>query len=79
MREALAGRQAALMANHGSVAVGGSLDKAVENALLLEWLAALHHRASALGTPRVLTEEQQADVITQALTRNYGTTQEENR
>ena len=64
------------MANHGSVAVGGSLDKAVENALLLEWLAALHHRASALGTPRVLTEEQQADVITQAITRKYGTIQE---
>lgn len=73
---ALAGRQAALMANHGSVAVGGTLEKAVENALLLEWLAALHHRASALGTPRMLTEEQQADVITQALKRGYGTTQE---
>ena len=73
---ALAGRQAALMANHGSVAVGASLGQAVENALLLEWLAALHHRASALGTPRVLSQDQQADVITQALKRNYGTTQE---
>ena len=76
VRDALTDRQAALMANHGSVAVGGSLDQAVENALLLEWLAALHHRASALGTPRALTEEQQADVITQALTLKYGTTQE---
>src|SRR4029079_1631816 len=38
VRDALADRQAALMANHGSVAVGGSLEKAVENALLLEWL-----------------------------------------
>lgn len=74
VREALEGRQAALMANHGSVAIGSTLDKAVENALLLEWLAALHHRAAALGSPRVLTDEQQADVITQALTRNYGTT-----
>ena len=73
---ALEGRRAALMANHGSVAVGDSLDQAVEHALLLEWLAALHHRASALGTPRVLTEDQQADVITQALSRNYGTQQE---
>ena len=73
---ALEGRQAALMANHGSVAVGASLDEAVENALLLEWLAALHHRASALGTPRALTEEQQADVVTQALAQDYGTTQE---
>lgn len=73
---ALEGRQAALMANHGSVVVGPDLDRAVEHALLLEWLATLHHRASALGTPRPLTEEQQADVITQALRRNYGTTQE---
>jgi L-fuculose-phosphate aldolase len=73
---ALDGRQAALMANHGSVAVGGSLAEAVEHALLLEWLAALHHRANALGTPRLLTEEQQADVITEALRRNYGTTRE---
>jgi L-fuculose-phosphate aldolase len=76
VRTALEGRQAALMANHGSVAVGGTLDQAVEHALLLEWLATLHHRASTLGTPRVLTEEQQEDVIIQALQRNYGTTQE---
>ena len=77
--DALVDRQAALMANHGSVAIGGSLEKAVENALLLEWLATLHHRASALGTPRVLSDEQQADVITQALRRNYGTTAEVNQ
>ena len=73
---ALAGRQAVLMANHGSVAVGATLDQAVENALLLEWLATLHHRATALGTPHVLTEEEQSDVITQAISRNYGTQQE---
>ena len=73
---ALEGRQAALLGNHGSVAIGSSLDRAVEHALLLEWLAALHHRASALGTPRELTEEQQAAVIAQALATRYGTTQE---
>lgn len=73
---ALEDRQAALMANHGSVAVGSTLDKAVENALLLEWLATLHHRASALGAPRALTEAQQLDVITQALATDYGSTQE---
>ena len=76
VRAALDGRQAALMANHGSVAVGATLDQAVEHALLLEWLAALHHRASALGTPHVLTEVQQAAVIEAALRRGYGTTQE---
>lgn len=76
VRTALTGRSAALMANHGSVAVGGTVDKAVDNALLLEWLCQLHHRASALGTPRVLTEEQQLDVIRVAIERNYGTPQE---
>ncbi len=76
VRAALDGRQAALMANHGAVAVGASLDQAVEHALLLEWLAALHHRASALGTPRVLSGAEQAAVIEAALRRGYGTTQE---
>lgn len=76
VRTALAGRSAALLANHGSVALGAGLDQAVDNALLLEWLCQLHHRASALGTPRVLTEEQQADVVRAALERGYGTPQE---
>ncbi|WP_028656546.1 class II aldolase/adducin family protein [Nocardioides sp. J54] len=76
VRAALAGRSAALLANHGSVTVGATLEKAVENALLLEWLCQLHHRASALGTPRVLTVEQQADVVRVAIERDYGTTRE---
>lgn len=76
VRDALADRQAALMANHGSVAIGASLAQAVDHALLLEWLAQLHHRASALGTPRRLTEDQQAAVIEAAVRRSYGTTQE---
>jgi len=76
VRDALVDRQAALMANHGSVAIGATLDKAVEHALLLEWLATLHHRATTLGSPHVLTEEEQADVIIQAISRNYGTQQE---
>jgi L-fuculose-phosphate aldolase len=76
VRAALADRQAALMGNHGSVAVGSSLEKAVEHALLLEWLAALHHRASALGAPRALTDDEQTAVVLAALDRNYGTPQE---
>lgn len=75
VRDALADRQAALMANHGSVAIGAGLEQAVEHALLLEWLAELHHRASALGSPRALTEQQQAEVVEQALRRSYGTPQ----
>lgn len=69
---ALADRQAVLMANHGSVTVGETLDRAVENALLLEWLCQLHHRASALGNPRVLSAPEQADVVEQAVRQRYG-------
>jgi L-fuculose-phosphate aldolase len=72
VRAALEGRQAALMGNHGSVAVGTTLDQAVEHAVLLEWLAALHLRASALGTPRVLTEAEQEAVVLAAIERGYG-------
>jgi L-fuculose-phosphate aldolase len=73
---ALDGRQAALMANHGSVTLGGSLAQAVDNALLLEWVATLHQRASTVGTPRALTDDQQQAVIAQAIALRYGTTQE---
>ncbi|MFT4262174.1 MAG: class II aldolase/adducin family protein, partial [Nocardioides sp.] len=69
---AIEGRQAALMGSHGSVAVGASLSAAVGNALLLEWLADLHLRASRLGTPRELSAAEQEDVIHAALARGYG-------
>ncbi|MEU9453505.1 class II aldolase/adducin family protein [Streptomyces sp. NPDC048277] len=72
---ALDGRSAALMANHGSVAMGPTLDKAVENALLLEWACGVYQHAAAIGKPRVLDEQQQLAVIEAAIARNYGTTQ----
>jgi L-fuculose-phosphate aldolase len=53
---------------------GPTLEKAVENALLLEWACGLYLRAASLGTPRVLDEDQQADVIAAAMRRGYGTT-----
>ena len=76
VRAALVDRRAALMANHGSVAIGGSLDAAVENAVLLEWCAALFARASDVGAPRALSGAEQADVIRAALDRGYGATRE---
>lgn len=73
--EALRGKNAALMANHGAVTLGATLAKATENALLLEWCCRLFRDASLLGTPRVLDESQQAQVIEAAMARNYGTPQ----
>lgn len=72
---ALAGKGAALMANHGAVTVGPALDKAVEAALLLEWCCRLYVNASRIGTPRVLDDAQQAAVVEAAIARKYGTTQ----
>ena len=45
--DALDGRAAALMANHGMLAIGPDLDAAVDNALLLEWACELYWRAAA--------------------------------
>lgn len=71
---ALAGRRAALMANHGCVALGATLAEAVENALLTEWVCELYWRARAIGEPRTLTSAQQQAVIEQAARTGYGTT-----
>lgn len=72
--DALEGRSAALMGSHGALTHAPTLDKAVEHALLLEWACGVYQRAAALGTPRVLDEQQQLAVIEAALARDYGTT-----
>ena len=73
--EALEGRTAALMSNHGAISYGDDLDAAVGASLLLEWACTVYWRAAAIGTPRTLDAGQQQAVIAAALARNYGTTQ----
>jgi L-fuculose-phosphate aldolase len=51
------GGRALLLANHGGLALGGTVQEAVDNAALLEWLCAAYVRARSLGEPRVLSEE----------------------
>jgi L-fuculose-phosphate aldolase len=60
--EALEDRSAALMANHGAIAIGSDLDDVVERVVLLEWLCALYWRAAAIGLPRELDEAEQREV-----------------
>lgn len=74
--DALKGRAAALMANHGMIAVGPDLDAAVENALLLEWASDLYWRAAAVGRPRSLDAGQAQDFIDAITARRYGTLRE---
>ena len=70
--EALDGRRAALMASHGAVVLAGDVEEAVELALLLEWACDVYWRALQVGTPHVMTEAEQQDVIAAFITRNYG-------
>jgi L-fuculose-phosphate aldolase len=72
--EALDGRTAALMANHGAINFAGDLPTAVEQAGLLEWACEVYWRAAALGTPRALTGPDQQAVIEQVVSRGYGAT-----
>jgi L-fuculose-phosphate aldolase len=69
--DALRGRTAALLANHGAVNYAASLADAVDGAVLLEWACGLYLDASRLGTPRVLDEQQQAAVRASAARHGY--------
>jgi len=74
--DALEGRTAALMANHGALTHGHTLDAAVENMLLLEWLCDLYARAAAIGEPRVLSAAELESVVEAVTTRGYGVVRE---
>lgn len=52
---ALHDRTACLMGNHGAVAVGSDLVTAHDKSVYLEWLCEVYLRASAAGTPRLLS------------------------
>jgi L-fuculose-phosphate aldolase len=74
--EALDGRTAALMANHGAVTYGGDVRGAVRATELLEWACTVYWRARALGEPRALSEDERAAVVDYAVRTRYGTTRE---
>jgi L-fuculose-phosphate aldolase len=79
VRETLRGTDslALLMANHGMVAYGDSIQKAFAVANTCEWCAQVQWRALAIGTPNVLTDAQMADVIEHYKT--YGQAKEEGK
>jgi L-fuculose-phosphate aldolase len=77
--EALEGRAAALMANHGAVTHGADMPAALRAAELLEWAATVYWRAAAIGSPRVLGDEQRQAVVEAATARRYGRLQSAER
>ena len=55
--EALEGRTAALLGGHGAVTYGDDLQAALDATELLEWACDVYVHACAIGTPRVLAED----------------------
>jgi L-fuculose-phosphate aldolase len=77
--EALEGRTAVLMANHGALTYAADATAAAELTRLLEWACEVYWRAAAIGTPRSLGDEERQAVIEAALARGYGQTKEASR
>jgi L-fuculose-phosphate aldolase len=69
--DALAGRHAALLQNHGVIAYGTALADAYDRAELAEWLAEVWARSRQLGEPRILNDAELALVARQAQQRRY--------
>lgn len=69
---ALDGRVAAILQNHGTIAVGRTLRQAFDRAVLLEWLCALYWRALQVGAPRILSEDDLDAVRAQSQRLHYG-------
>jgi len=67
---ALQDRRACLMANHGLVAVGASLDAALALAVEVEELCAQYWRAKLMGEPVLLSDAEMDEVLERF--RHYG-------
>jgi L-fuculose-phosphate aldolase len=72
--DALDGRTAAMLANHGTVTFGADMAGALRATELLEWACTVYWRAAQVGTPRVLDEADRQAVVEAATARNYGST-----
>jgi len=72
--DALEGRTAVLMSNHGALTHGSDVAGAMRATEVLEWACTLWWRASALGSPRVLDDADRRAVADAIDARGYGTT-----
>ncbi len=61
--QALEGRSACLLANHGMIVVGATLAKAMWLAVELEALARQYYQSLLIGGPHLLTEAEMADAL----------------
>jgi L-fuculose-phosphate aldolase len=75
--EALEGRMACLLGQHGQISLGTTLEGALWMAVEVETLARMYVQALALGEPPVLPEEEMERVIAQMKRMSYGLGPEE--
>lgn len=61
--EAMADRKAVLLANHGLLTGGKSLEEAFSTTENVEYCAELYYRAKSIGQPMILSEEEMAVVL----------------
>jgi L-fuculose-phosphate aldolase len=62
---------ACLLQNHGVMAVGATLEDALETAEMVEFCARIHYQASAIGDPVVLADEE-VDDLREMFRTSYG-------
>jgi L-fuculose-phosphate aldolase len=70
--DALDGRSAALLRNHGAVTIGSTVEHAMQRAFTLEWLCSLAFHANLYGTPSVVPAEELERVVEQSRQLEYG-------
>jgi L-fuculose-phosphate aldolase len=70
--EALDGRSAVILRNHGAVTYGRDLAQAYDRALLLEWLARTYRLALCYGEPAILSAAELDEVAAESRRRRYG-------
>lgn len=70
--EALEGRTACLLGQHGQIALGKTLAQAFSNAVEVETLSRLYIQALVLGEPPVLPDDEMERVIRQMKNMSYG-------
>jgi L-fuculose-phosphate aldolase len=70
--EALDGRSAVILRNHGAVTYGRDLAQAYDRALLLEWLARTYRLALSYGEPATLSAAELDEVTAESRRRRYG-------
>ena len=75
--EALEGRKACLLGQHGQIALGKTLNAALWMAIEVETLARMYQQALVLGEPPVLPDDEMERVIAQMTRMSYGLGPEE--